>query len=195
MFQSTLFKSGQAWVVWLAFLISIFVLMTLSPLKWTSSEGLPITLQSMLVILIPAVLGWKLGLMAVLTYLIAGGLGLPVFAYGTSGWERFTGSTGGFLMAFPIAAMLVGWAAERVSKGHGLFGILLLFAGQLLILALGLLWQRSIVPIPETVLATLQRFLPLLLVKTAIGSLFIAILGRILVYLTPKHLSHDSLSE
>jgi biotin transport system substrate-specific component len=153
-------------------------LLVLSPLMWTTSEGVPITLQSLLVVLIPAILGWKSGTAAVIIYLIAGGFGAPVFAYGTFGWERFTGSTGGFLLAFPLAAMLSGWAMEMRTRSTMIVATLILFASQLLILALGLLWQRAIVPIEETVYDTLLRLGPGLLVKTAFGSLTLVLLSR-----------------
>ena len=92
--------------------LALGVLFVFSPMQWSTSDGIPITLQSLLVVLVPILLGWKLGVVAVIIYLIAGGMGLPVFAYGTSGWERFTGSTGGFLMAFPLAAIF-GWMGRR----------------------------------------------------------------------------------
>ncbi len=180
MYEQLISRSKEAWIAWLVLILSLACLMVLSPLKWTTEEGIPITLQSLLVVLIPVLVGWKLGTMAVLIYLIAGAMGLPVFAYGTSGWERFIGSTGGFLLAFPITALLCGWAAERIQKNHVITGTLTILAGQLLILALGLLWQRSIVPISETVTETLSRLIPGLLVKTAFGGLAIVVFSRLL---------------
>jgi biotin transport system substrate-specific component len=122
----------------------------------------------------------------VVTYLIAGGFGAPVFAYGTFGWERFTGSTGGFLLAFPLAAMLSGWAMEMRTRSTMLIPTLILFAGQLLILAMGLLWQRAIVPIEESVVETLLRLGPGLLIKTALGSLVLVLLSRLTAFFTSR---------
>lgn len=68
----------------------------------------PITLQSLAVILAGAVLGpWRGGLV-VLLYLLLGGLGLPVFAGGGRGWASFAGPSGGYLLSFPLVAMLCG---------------------------------------------------------------------------------------
>lgn len=183
MFEKQL-KSGPAWASAAAFCVALALLMVFSPLKWTTTEGVPITLQSLLVVLVPAILGWKWGTAAVLLYLIAGGFGAPVFAYSTSGWERFTGSTGGFLLAFPLAAMLSGWAMEMRTQSKMIIAVLILFSGQLLILGLGLLWQRAIVPIEETVYSTLIRLGPGLLIKTALGGLMLVILSRAAAALT-----------
>lgn len=171
---------GPFWKSALAFMLGLAALIFLSPIQWTTGEGIPITIQSLLVVLIPTLIGWKRGTLAVILYLVAGGFGAPVFAYGTNGWERFTGSTGGFLMAFPLAAMLSGWSMEqRVGPRSSIFAIFILLLGQLLILALGLLWQRSIIPIEESAIDSIRRLLPGLMVKTAMGGLFIAIVQRI----------------
>jgi biotin transport system substrate-specific component len=191
MFEKQL-KAGPAWASIGAFFVAIAFMMIFSPMKWSTTEGVPITLQSLLVVLIPAILGWKWGTAAVLVYLVAGGLGAPIFAYGTSGWERFTGSTGGFLLAFPLAAMLSGWSMQMRTQSKMIIAVLILFAGQLLILALGLLWQRAIVPIEETVYATLLRLGPGLLIKTALGSLTLVILARVVAALNKiRSTTHD----
>ena len=191
MFEKQL-KAGPAWASIGAFFVAIAFMMIFSPMKWSTTEGVPITLQSLLVVLIPAILGWKWGTAAVLVYLVAGGLGAPIFAYGTSGWERFTGSTGGFLLAFPLAAILSGWAMEMRTQSKMIIAVLILFEGQLLILALGLLWQRAIVPIEETVYATLLRLGPGLLIKTALGSLTLVILARVVAALNKiRSTTHD----
>lgn len=183
MFEQQL-NRAPAWMRTAAFFAALAGIMVLSPLQWTTSEGVPITLQSLLVILVPAILGWKAGTAVVLVYLLAGGLGAPVFAYGTSGWERFTGSTGGFLLAFPLAAILSGWAMQLRTKSMLIVATFILFAGQLLILALGLLWQRAIVPIEETVYDTLIRLGPGLLVKTALGAIVLVLMSRAIAALT-----------
>ena len=85
-----------------------------------------------------------------------------------------------WFLAFPLAAVLVGWAAERIQNQRALMGTLCILAGQVLILALGLLWQRSIVPIAEPVWETLARLGPGLLMKTAFGGLVVVTLSRII---------------
>src|ERR687896_6078 len=68
----------------------------------------PITGQSFAVLLTGALLGSRLGAAAVIAYLIEGAVGLPFFAAGGGGLVRFFGPTGGYLVAFPAAALITG---------------------------------------------------------------------------------------
>ncbi len=76
----------------------------------------PITGQTLAVLLTGALLGWRRAGLAMLLYLAEGALGLPVFAASATlpnGWGRLVGPTGGYLVSYPFAAALVGWLAER----------------------------------------------------------------------------------
>jgi len=76
----------------------------------------PMTLQPLAVLLVGGVLGPRRGAAAMAAYLVAGAAGLPVFTpFGAPGLLRLAGPTGGYLLAFPIAAALVGWIAARWS--------------------------------------------------------------------------------
>ena len=178
---ATLIHDQAAWVKWLVFLLAIGLLVTLSPITpFTTEEGIPITLQSLLVVFLPILLGWRVGVAAVVAYLIIGGLGAPVFSYGTYGWDRFTGSSGGFLLAFPIAGLLAGYAMEQFQNTKSvLIGALLLFAGQFIILGLGLFWYRAIIPVEESMLASVERLLPGLFIKTAFGGLALVLIQHL----------------
>lgn len=178
---TTLIHNQARWVAWLVYLLAIGMLVTLSPITpFTTDDGIPITLQSLLVVFLPVLLGWRIGVAAVVTYLIIGGLGAPVFSYGTSGWERFTGSSGGFLMAFPMAGLLAGYAMEQFQHSKSvLIGALLLFAGQFIILGLGLFWYRAIIPVEESMFASVERLLPGLFIKTAFGGLALVLIQRL----------------
>lgn len=178
---ATLIHDQAAWVKWLVFLLAIGLLVTLSSITpFTTEDGIPITLQSLLVVFLPILLGWRVGVAAVVAYLIIGGLGAPVFSYGTYGWDRFTGSSGGFLLAFPIAGLLAGYAMEQFQNTKSvLIGALLLFAGQFIILGLGLFWYRAIIPVEESMLASVERLLPGLFIKTAFGGLALVLIQRL----------------
>ena len=178
---ATLIHDQAVWVKWLVFLLAIGLLVTLSPITpFTTEDGIPITLQSLLVVFLPILLGWRVGVAAVVAYLIIGGLGAPVFSYGTYGWDRFTGSSGGFLLAFPIAGLLAGYAMEQFQNTKSvLIGTLLLFAGQFIILGLGLFWYRAIIPVEESMLASVERLLPGLFIKTAFGGLALVLIQRL----------------
>lgn len=75
----------------------------------------PVTGQTLAVLLGGAALGWRAGAAAQLLYLAVGALGMPVFTEASAGWEVLFGpaaTTSGYLFAFPVAAALVGRLAE-----------------------------------------------------------------------------------
>lgn len=78
----------------------------------------PITGQTFAWLLMPALLGPRLGVAAALLYLVEGAVGLPFFAGGKSGWQAISmfqaaGSTSGYLIGSVLAAAVVGRLAER----------------------------------------------------------------------------------
>jgi biotin transport system substrate-specific component len=93
--------------------------------------GAPITLQTFAVLLAGAVLGARRGALAVLLYLAVGFAGLPVFAEGTGGVATFGKVTLGYLLAFPVAAWVVGLVVERWSRRRS--GTAVVHAGVVLV--------------------------------------------------------------
>src|SRR5690242_15147007 len=97
----------------------------------------PLTLQPMLVILAGMWLGPIAGAMSMTLYLAAGAAGLPVFTpLGAPGIARFFGPTGGYLLAYPVAAYVAGALNRRASTlfgrwGAGIAGIVVIFFGGL----------------------------------------------------------------
>jgi biotin transport system substrate-specific component len=77
----------------------------------------PFTFEVVAVLAAGFLLGPRLGAASQVTYLAAGAAGLPVFAAG-GGLAYLLGPTGGYLLAYPVAALLVG----MVAKGRGLGG-------------------------------------------------------------------------
>jgi len=73
----------------------------------------PLSLQTLFVVLAGLLLGARLGAASQALYLAAGFAGMPVFAHGWGGAAVLLGPTGGYLLAFPAAAALAGWAADR----------------------------------------------------------------------------------
>jgi biotin transport system substrate-specific component len=78
--------------------------------------NVPFTLQMFGVFLAGSVLGARRGFLAVALYLVVGTAGLPVFTQGHAGPSVWAGPTGGYLLAFPLAAALVGLVASRVAR-------------------------------------------------------------------------------
>ena len=83
--------------------------------SWVSvpMHPVPMTMQSFAVLVIGMAYGAKLGFATVLLYIAEGALGFPVFAGMKGGAPHLVGTTGGYLAGFALAALLVGWLAER----------------------------------------------------------------------------------
>jgi biotin transport system substrate-specific component len=110
------------------------------PLPFTP---VPFTFQPMLVLVGSAALGSRLGLTSQLLYLALGVAGLPVFAASPElpqGAARLFGPTGGYLMAYPLAAFITGWLAERGFDRHYATALLAMTVGLAAIFAGGVLW-------------------------------------------------------
>jgi biotin transport system substrate-specific component len=116
------------------------------PLPFTP---VPFTLQPMVVLIGGAALGPRLGLTSQLLYLAAGVAGLPVFAASAilpQGPLRLLGPTGGYLLAFPLAAFATGWLAERGFDRRYLTSVAAMALGLAVIFACGVLWLAFFAP-------------------------------------------------
>lgn len=89
----------------------------------------PLSMQTMFVLLSGLLLGARLGAAAQVVYLAAGLAGMPVFAHGFGGPAVLLGPTGGYLIAFPFAAALAGWVAERAPRASLPLSLAVLAAG------------------------------------------------------------------
>ncbi len=102
------------------------------------TQPVPITLQTLGVLLVGAALGSRLGFLALVAYLLEG-LALPVFAGGKT-WAA-TSFTAGYLVAFPLAAFLVGYLVERFGTDRSPWKTLVaMLLANLVIYALGVPW-------------------------------------------------------
>lgn len=110
------------------------------PLPFTQ---VPFTFQPMIVLLGGLALGSRLGASSQVLYLMAGIAGLPVFAASVTlppGPLRLLGPTGGYLMAYPLAAFVTGYLAERGFDRRYLTSILAMAAGLAIVYTFGTLW-------------------------------------------------------
>jgi len=113
----------------------------------------PITGQTLGVMLLGAGYGATLGLTTVLAYLLAGGFGLAVFSGGAAGWAVLSGPTGGYLLAMPIAVALIGSLAARGWDRKPLHLAFALLLATLVIYTLGVAWLARFAPDLSTTLA------------------------------------------
>jgi biotin transport system substrate-specific component len=103
-------------------------------------DPVPITGQTFAVLLTGAALGANRGALGQLLYLGLGLIGLPFYADGDSGWTVISGATGGYLIAFPIAAYVVGRFAELRMDRNPLKALIPFTLGSLIIFAIGVPW-------------------------------------------------------
>jgi biotin transport system substrate-specific component len=99
--------------------------------------GVDFTLQAWAVSLAGLVLGPKNGTIAALVYVLIGAVGAPVFAGFTGGFGVIMRPTGGFILSFPVVALLAGLGGR---KGGIVWAVLGLAAGSLFNWTVGLFW-------------------------------------------------------
>jgi biotin transport system substrate-specific component len=103
-----------------------------------------LTAQTLAVFLVGAFLGCLRGTLSLTLYVLIGALGLPVFGRGSFGPQVLQGPSGGYILAFVLAAALTGWAAQR-SWDHTLVGATLsYFAATALVFAMALPWYALV---------------------------------------------------
>jgi biotin transport system substrate-specific component len=100
----------------------------------------PITGQTLAVLLVGATLGAVRGAISLALYAVLGIVGLPVFSDYASGVHVLLGPTGGYIVGFIVSAALVGWLSERAWERQVLKALATFAAGTLVVFAIGLPW-------------------------------------------------------
>ena len=162
-------------------------LLTLSAKVQVPFYPVPMTLQTLVVLLIGAAYGWRLGAVTVGLYLLQGLAGLPVFANSSlAGPAYFLGPTAGFLVAFMASAAITGFAVEKgAARSLPLLAGAMLLA-QAIVFAVGTLWLAQFAQMANGVhgvgfaraWAVVQAFLPGDLLKTAIAVALVSLFAR-----------------
>ena len=133
--------------------------------------AVPFTLQPFVVLLAGLWLGPAAGAASMMLYIAAGVAGLPVWSpFGAPGAARLLGPTGGYILAWPVAAFLTGWVARRVPSLAGRIGAAVL--GMLVILAGGLAQLTALTGSASAAMAAgVHPFLALDFVKAVAAAL------------------------
>ena len=140
----------------------------------------PLTLQSLAVLVLGAVYGPALSAATVLLYLTAGLCGLPVFAGSGHGTGAFQGPTGGFLIGFLLAAPSVGWLVRRAGLGGTLASAgLVMLVGHAVLFIPGLNWLARTVGMARAVGIGLTPFVAAIALKIVVGAVLIRTLPRV----------------
>ena len=144
----------------------------------------PMTMQTLVVLLIGIVFGWKLGIATIALYLFEGIIGLPVFA-GTPekgvGLTYFTGPTMGYLLGFIPAAFFAGFFKIDI-KHNVIYRLILNFMrftfSVSFIYIFGLIWLLNFVPLDKLLALGVLPFLPAEIIKILILSICVAVLNN-----------------
>jgi biotin transport system substrate-specific component len=141
------------------------------PLPFTP---VPFTIQPMIVLVGAAALGARLGALSQIIYLTLGLAGLPVFAFSPElpqGFARLLGPTGGYLMAYPIAAFATGLLAERGFDRRYLTSILAMAVGLSIIFAGGVAWIARVSGLEVALATGLYPFIIVDVIKVVVAGL------------------------
>ena len=136
------------------------------PLPWTP---VPISGQTLGVLLVGASLGWRRGSLSLALYLAEGAAGLPVFAGGAAGVVHLMGPSGGYLWSFPFAAALVGWLADRGWDRRLWTAVAAMAFGELAVYAFGVPWLARFIGWERVWMAGFWPFMPGAVVKLGVA--------------------------
>lgn len=152
-------------VAWVVFGALLTALGAQASVPW---QPVPFTLQTLAVTLAGLAMGARLGAATQITYLGLGAIGLPVFANFSGGAIHLTGPTAGYLLSFPLAAALLGYAADRGWTEGWLGRAAALIVANLVILGIGTTWLAFYVPHGSAMELGFFPFLTGALVKSAV---------------------------
>ncbi len=141
----------------------------------------PMTLQTLVVLLIGAAYGWRLGVITVVAYLGEGAAGLPVFAGPVGGLAPLTGPTAGYLFGFVAAAFITGRLSERGWDRSTLRLFVAMGIGHIVILAAGFAWLAfgARLGIEKAWLVGVVPFLAASVIKNTLGAVLIPAIRRV----------------
>ena len=147
--------------------------LTLSAKAQVPFYPVPLTLQTLVVLVLGAAFGARLAASATVLYLLEGAAGLPVFA-GTPekglGLAYMMGPTGGFLAGFVFAAAFIGWCADRGLDRSAWKLTAVLFAGHAMIFVPGFAWLAKFIGVEKAWMAGIAPFYLATVVKTLLAA-------------------------
>ncbi len=157
-------------------------LLTLSAKVNLPLPYVPMTLQTLVVLVIGAAYGWRLGSVTVMAYLAEGALGLPVFAGPVGGLAPLLGPTAGYLIGFVAAAFTTGWLSERGWDRSVPLLFVAMGLGHIIILGCGLAWLALGIKLgfAKAWLVGIAPFLAASVIKNALGAVLVPALRHML---------------
>jgi biotin transport system substrate-specific component len=136
-------------IVYIALFAALMAVLGLFPPFTLPMTGVPITAQSLGVMLAGAILGARRGGLAIVLFLVLVAVGLPLLAGGRGGFGVFLGPTGGFLIGWAVSAFVIGWLIEKYWDRLNVINtaVIIAFGGVVVMYAIGNAWVAVAVDI------------------------------------------------
>ncbi|MCA6121586.1 biotin transporter BioY [Bradyrhizobium sp. WSM 1704] len=156
-------------------------LLTLSAKVNLPLPYVPMTLQTLAVLMIGAIYGWRLGGATLIAYLAEGALGMPVFAGPVGGLAPLLGPTGGYLFGFVAGALITGWLAERGWDRSVALLFVAMAIGHAVIFVAGFVWLAfgTGLGVEKAWLVGVVPFVAASVVKNALGAALVPAARRL----------------
>jgi biotin transport system substrate-specific component len=170
-------KPAAVWLRHISVALLGTVLLTLSAKLKVPFYPVPMTMQTLVVLLLAATCGLRMGSAIVLAYLVEGALGLPVLADTPErgiGLAYMMGPTGGYLAGFLVAAMFAGLLADRGMTRSWLGLAMLMIGGHVIMFGMGYSYLGSVIGFDKAWAVGVVPFLPSTAVKVALGMALLA---------------------
>lgn len=164
---------SNAWVynMVLALLGSWFVALLAQISIPLGFSPVPITGQTLGVLLVGSLLGSRTGTLALLLYLVQGAVGMPFFSEGGSGVQHLYGATGGYLVGFVVAAAVTGWLAARGWDKRVSTTVASMVLGTLIIYVFGVPWLAQFVGgMEQAFVLGVAPFIPGAIIKIGVAA-------------------------
>jgi biotin transport system substrate-specific component len=155
-------------------------LMAISAKTSIPLEPVPLTMQTFAVLVIAMAYGARLAGATLLLYLAEGAVGLPVFESG-AGIAYMAGPTGGYLFGFLVAAVLVGWLAERSWDRNVVLTFAANLAGTAIIFAFGVAWLSTLIGFEKAVEAGFKPFVMVAFIKIALAAAVLPLVWKLAI--------------
>ena len=133
----------------------------------------PVTLQTLVLLVMSMFLGWRGAVGATSLYLFQGAIGLPVFAHG-GGFIILFGPTGGYLFGFLMASLVVGYLAERGWDKSVLLTLTTMTIGTLIIYLFGVIWLSYLKDLNTALVFGLLPFITPDILKICLGTCLVS---------------------
>ena len=134
----------------------------------------PVTLQTLVLLVMSMFLGWRGAVGATSLYLFQGAIGLPVFAHG-GGLIILFGPTGGYLFGFLMASLVVGYLAERGWDKSVLLTFTSMTIGTLIIYLFGVIWLSYLKDLNTALVFGLLPFITPDILKICLGTCLVSV--------------------